>query len=365
MGAIQGYLEKLGSNFMIAAFIPSLAFITACTVAFKPLIPLSFITLIRSSLSPLDDDGLIILLIAIIMGFTLTSLNTYVYKLFEGYVLLEYIKPLQRIELARARRIKYKRDLLHRKIHRIEKWQQDWKHAKMPVYQKKKFERIVQRVAWLSNQRDALATEYDLRYPPSDSLIMPTRLGNILRAAEAYPQSRYHVDAVMLWPRMVWAIDREYMIHVDSANDQCSFLLNSSLLSSIFAIIAFSASIFVWLFSISSYLGFIYLLAGVGALAIAWFFYTASLLNVTKYGNLIRSSYDLFRFNLLEKLHLKLPVDTEEEKKIWEKISNLVTIGDLYGEQHFDYPSHVTEEDERVAEAKSQLESAGLMDDDD
>src|SRR5919109_2546614 len=119
MGPIQGYLEKLGGNFMIAAFIPSLAFVSACMVAFGPLLPDTFIENVRTSLSPLNQNGLIILLIAIMMGFTLTSLNTYIYRLFEGYVLPEYLKPLQRIEMTRARQIRRKRDLLNRKIQRI------------------------------------------------------------------------------------------------------------------------------------------------------------------------------------------------------------------------------------------------------
>ena len=99
MGAIQGYLEKLGGNFMIAAFIPSLAFVTACMVAFSPLVPPDFIIRVQTSLSPLDESGLVILLIATMMGFTLTSLNTYVYKLFEGYVLPEYLNHSSELRL--------------------------------------------------------------------------------------------------------------------------------------------------------------------------------------------------------------------------------------------------------------------------
>lgn len=365
MNAIQGYLEKLGSNFMIAAFVPSLAFVTACMVAFSSLLPPDFISIVRISLSPLDDNGLIILLIAIMMGFTLTSLNTYVYKLFEGYVLPEYLVPLKRLEVKRARQIRHRRDALNRKIERIEKWKEDWERAGMPAYQEKKMERINTRVQQFINQRDALAAEYELKYPPVEALIMPTRLGNILRASEAYPQSRYHADSVALFPRMVLAIDREYMSHMDAANDQCSFLLNSSLLSIIFALLTFTAASYVWLFTVPGHSGAVYLLTSIGAVALAWFFYNASLLNVSKYGNLIRSSYDLFRFNLLEKLHLKLPTDSQKEKQLWKKISDFVTIGDLYGENYFDYPAHADKEDEEEAEILSLFESAGLSDDED
>jgi hypothetical protein len=234
----------------------------------------------------------------------------------------------------------------------------------MPEYQVMKLKRINKRVDRLINQRDALAAEYDQKYPPNESLIMPTRLGNILRAAEAYPQDRYGADAVALWPRMVWAIDKEYMFHVDSANDQCSFLLNSSLLSGIFAALSLTASGYVLLFQRDPSSSIIYSLTGVITLGIGWFFYSASLVNVTKYGNLIRSSYDLFRFNFIEILHLKLPVDTEHEKELWERISDFVTIGELYHPNNFAYPTHVEEEDEEEAKLKSLLSDAGISDDD-
>src|SRR5690349_10137951 len=116
MNAIQGYLEKLGSNFMIAAFVPSLVFVAASTVAFSPLLSIDLIERIRSSLSPLDANGLIVLLVAIMMGFILTSLNTYIYKLFEGYFLTGLLKPFHQIELKRARKIRNKRDSLNQKI---------------------------------------------------------------------------------------------------------------------------------------------------------------------------------------------------------------------------------------------------------
>lgn len=380
MGAIQGYLEKLGGNFMVAAFIPSLAFVTAGSIVFGPLIPVAVIQRAEIFLSPLGESGLIVLLLAIMMGFTLTSLNTYIYKLFEGYVFPSALKPFRKLEIKRARQLRSERDQLNKKIQRLEAQQSLWKRAKMPRYDPRRSAKNELKIQLLKNQRDALAAIYDLRYPQEERLILPTRLGNILRASESYSQDRYLIDSVAFWPRMVHVIDKDYMGLIDTANDQCSFLLNSSLLSGIFSVLSFLASFYqLFLFYLFFYhiniannlagqIGpeyqalniFAYMVLGVLCLGIAWFFYTASLLNVSKYGNLIRSSFDLFRFNLLEKLHLPLPPHNEKEKELWERLSEFITIGELYGNQRFDYPAHGADPDE---ELEAQADALSIEDD--
>ena len=85
----------------------------------------------------------------------------------------------------------------------------------------------------------------------------------------------------------------------------------------------------------------IYLVLSVAALGVAWYFYNASLWNVSQYGNLIRSTYDLFRFDLLERLHLPLPKDNDEddpegELMTWKNLCELVNVGkiqDFVGEE--------------------------------
>ncbi|MPZ82153.1 MAG: hypothetical protein GEV28_17850 [Actinophytocola sp.] len=54
-------------------------------------------------------------------------------------------------------------------------------------------------------RRRARTTDFEKRYYlfPTESL-MPTRLGNVLRAAEDYPHSndRYGMDSAFFWPRL-------------------------------------------------------------------------------------------------------------------------------------------------------------------
>ncbi|MFD5572719.1 hypothetical protein [Streptomyces cadmiisoli] len=55
--------------------------------------------------------------------------------------------------------------------------------------------------------------EARLRWSPRDpALTMPTRVGNILRAAEAEPHHKYGLDAVLVWPHL-WTLLPEPLQH--------------------------------------------------------------------------------------------------------------------------------------------------------
>ncbi len=216
MDAFQGYLEKMGSNFWVAAFIPSMVFVIGGMAIFGPLVPDRVLEQFQTTLKPFDQANfLFLLLITAILGFTLTSLNTFIYKLFEGYVLLDRIPFLHSLEKRRARRLHARRENLSRKIKLIEDREERRDISGLPPRTQEQIERIEYRLKRLKTARNAASTEYHLRYPPEENLILPTRLGNILRASEAYPWMRYHIDAVPLWPRMVHVVDDGFMSKLD------------------------------------------------------------------------------------------------------------------------------------------------------
>lgn len=363
MNTFQGYLEKLGGNFSVAAFIPSLAFVTLSIVAFGPIVPEGVLVKIQFLLSPFGQFSVAVLLVAVIIGFTLTSLNTQIYKLFEGYVFFKDLSYFRSKEIQRSRKYQDAREKLNQDIALLEKRLDLRKKAGLPDYSAQEVEKINLRIQNLKAQRDAISAEFDQYYPPYENLILPTRLGNILRSAETYPRTRWGADSVPLWPRIIYSVSKaekgeSFLSKVDFSNDQCSFLLNASLLSGILAVLSLLASAYQALLfylksqKVDELLYFIpiellpriyfqritiYLAFSLVALGVAWFFYNSSLFNVSQYGNLIRSTFDLFRFDLLKDMHLELPSDTRDEEFLWRKLCEMIAIGRENSDLQFEY----------------------------
>ncbi len=69
-------------------------------------------------------------------------------------------------------------------------------------------------------------------YPPPTHLdqMMPTRLGNILRAAEIYPYERYGIDAAVIWPRLRPLLKPEAMAPLEDRKTTLALMLSMSLL---------------------------------------------------------------------------------------------------------------------------------------
>ena len=69
-------------------------------------------------------------------------------------------------------------------------------------------------------------------YPPSKSsesylkYVMPTRLGNILRNAELYPNERYKIDAVLMWPRLLAVLPDSFNESLASTKSSLDFNVN-------------------------------------------------------------------------------------------------------------------------------------------
>lgn len=332
MKAIQGYLDKMGGNFLVAGLIPSLAFVMIIGNVFKPILPDGISIEFEGDLTPTNNWGIIFILVTIVLGFTLSSLSTFVIKIFEGYILLEHFPFLRNAELSRERKLRRKIKYLEGEIERL----------------KKKGKKYEDQRRLRADQLVSLMTQLSVSFPPNKDEILPTPFGNTLRAAEAYTSARYRIDAVPMWTRMIHVIPDSYNAKIDSSYNQLCFLVNCSLLTLLLSLSSFSASLYLFLFILSNRVNFhllidlfrprtstenlidflfLYFLGGILSALFSIVFYRASLISVAEFGSMIRSSYDLFRFDLLKQLRLKLPDDSEEELDRWQHVSRFFNIG--------------------------------------
>ncbi len=169
----------------------------------------------------------------------------------------------------------------------------------------------------LRSQLSVLEREWLLFLPPSRTLVMPTRLGNILRASELYSLKRYNLDAVVAWPRLQSLLPKEFAEGLRDAKANLDLLLVVTTLAVLFAVgwqIGLGILTSRW---------DLFLIASLSWL-IALFGYSGVLQAARSYGELIKSSFDLYRWELLKALHLKMPDSYENERKLWDQVNGLL-----------------------------------------
>ena len=153
------------------------------------------------------------------------------------------------------------------------------------------------------------------RYPEKRSL-MPTTLGNVLRAAEEIAGSRYGLDTVVTWPRLYPLLSDKLRTILDDQRNQLDFAARFCVIFLIFTAIS-TVLLFKhgWWLSIPAI-----------TLALAWLSYRAAVAAGLAYGKGIKAAYDLHRFDLLKALHLPLPPNLEIEKQCNNKLSRFLIL---------------------------------------
>ena len=187
--------------------------------------------------------------------------------------------------------------------------------------------------------------------PLDNQSLLPTRLGNVLRASEIYSMEKYSIPGIMLWPRLLQLLPKELKEQIEEEFNKLTFTINSSLLSYSIGILSLSVGIIrlpcqIWrsitFCSQDKHLNFFergfnniapseYLIIGLLFLVVGYIAYCASIPVAQSFGSLIRTSYDLYRFELLRKLNHRLPKSIVEEKGFWQKLTEYMIAGDKLG----------------------------------
>lgn len=161
---------------------------------------------------------------------------------------------------------------------------------------------------------------HHLFYPPETrpEAIMPTRIGNILKAAEMYPYLRYGMDSACLWPRLYQVMPLHITATIENVRGSIEFMIEITSLSTTFAIVSGICLLYIgaswWLFLISFW----------GGMLVAWFAYQGAIGHALSYAEQIKVAFDLYRFDLLKALHLPEPTTRKEERSLWKNTGQLI-----------------------------------------
>jgi|HubBroStandDraft_5_1064220.scaffolds.fasta_scaffold25650_2 hypothetical protein len=182
--------------------------------------------------------------------------------------------------------------------------------------------------AELEDTRTRVAQEVAGEYPAAD-LVLPTRLGNVIRNFEDYSRQQYGLDAIFLWSRIVGVTPKEYLSAVDDAKTSFDFFLNCSFVSTIETALLLACGLafkkpFASDQQMTLWLGQILFAAG-----LAYFSYRGAIDRASSWGAQVKGVFDLYRGALLRQLgYMQRPTSRDAERLLWREISKQVYYGD-------------------------------------
>jgi hypothetical protein len=200
--------------------------------------------------------------------------------------------------------------------------------------QQQHVQRLDQRWQALTAQRDQtgrltaveldelVAIDWQLRQVPADpARLMPTRLGNLLRAAESHPTTKYGLDAIICWPRL-------WLVLPDAVKKE---------LQETRADLNTAARVWLWgvLFAVWSMWAWWPLPI---ALFVALFAHHWMLNAAATYGDLLESTFDLHRWELYKALHWPLPTNPSQERELGRQLTEYLWRGSDRNHPEFTCP---------------------------
>jgi hypothetical protein len=189
-------------------------------------------------------------------------------------------------------------------------------------FKKRRQRYYAEKIRDLKNSGDD--AEIHVHFPPASRLeeVMPTRMGNILKSSEIYPEHRYGMIAVLMWPRLYNVLPDGMTKNFAAAATELEFMLVISALGVAFAFAGgiIATILLPW---------YIVPICFLGGLLVAWLGYEGALRSATSYNLLIKAAFDLHRHTLLKTMGLLPAASYHKEKAQWSLIAQLWLHGSI------------------------------------
>ena len=164
--------------------------------------------------------------------------------------------------------------------------------------------------------------------------VAPTTMGNIAESMRSYARSRYSMDLDAFWSRLQKVVvgDEKFYSSLVDAKTQLDFTISLFWLT-----VWFTA---IWTVELlilrKSILAFVLVAVGGPVLSILW--YQIALQNYRAFADVLKTSVDLYRFDLLELLRVEQPRGNIHEHRIWGRLNSVIGYGEPGVLQYFHPP---------------------------
>jgi hypothetical protein len=230
-------------------------------------------------------------------GIVLVAINRELYRLLEGYGKFNPISLLKWLEVRRYRRLVTRSVQLDEMYLAMEK-----DGIALPPS--------------LRTERRILLHRLAEEFPDREEFIMPTPFGNVLRSFEIYSRVMYGLESIDAWGRLLCVIPKEYMALLDAARAQVDFWVNLGFITILLLVEYISLAFITWT-PLQAW--HVLLLIALGTIAPL-----RATGSAKQWGDLVKSSFDVYRFKLLESLGVDMPSNRDEEKKLWTRYSQAI-----------------------------------------
>jgi len=162
------------------------------------------------------------------------------------------------------------------------------------------------------------------RRPNNYDRFMPTRTGNILRAAESWPADKYGLDAVAVWPRLWLLLPDTARQEILAARGSVDTAVATAMWGLLFC--AFTP----WTTPLVIPIGL-----AVAFAAVRWWLPASA----EVFGDLLESAYDLYRTALYSQLRWPLPCNPEQERSQGQQLTSYLWRGSEHASPTFTPPA--------------------------
>jgi hypothetical protein len=361
----SSFLKEIGRSYIVSSFLPAALFVSVVGILFRGFVPSVIFSALTDNTCLLGNGWIWALIITSWIAFYLYSSVDWTVKLFEGYFLPEVLQS----------RLK---DLFY--VLRFVPFSKKYREFVRLATKKKLSARDQRSIPDLRMHALAELQPLEIQNPLDKAHLMPTRLGNVLRASEIYAYERYHIEGITIWPRLFHVLPRQFVASLEEKNNHLLFLLHSSLLAYFNAGICILAGITGLVYQRLAGIRFDlipteernffirgfnsikpteYLVIGVLAFCLAYMMYSVAVNAAEGYALFVRAGFDLYRMDLLKELRQPMPKELQDEKQLWMVLHEYFVAANRLGmrgkEINFPYTHYenkTTPENEGVAISK-------------